>query len=74
MYNTKERGFLSRRCFNRMLGTAGLAATVPAFATRAFAAAEDTIRIGFVGPRSGPLGIFGELDGAARAQRGGSGR
>ena len=35
---------------------------MPAFATRAFASGDDTIRIGWVGPRSGPLGIFGEAD------------
>jgi branched-chain amino acid transport system substrate-binding protein len=53
---------VSRRTFNRMLGTAAFAATVPALSSRAFGAAEDTIRIGWVGPRSGPLGIFGEAD------------
>lgn len=59
--NTNSNG-VSRRTFNRMLGTAAFAATVPALSSRAFAAAEDTIRIGWVGPRSGPLGIFGEAD------------
>jgi branched-chain amino acid transport system substrate-binding protein len=54
---------VSRRGFNRLLAGAGAATLLtPAFANRAFASASDTIRIGWVGPRSGPLGIFGEAD------------
>ncbi|WP_420566930.1 ABC transporter substrate-binding protein [Thalassovita sp.] len=53
---------ISRRSFNQLLGSAVATASVPAFASRAFASAEDTLRIGFVGPRSGPLGVFGEGD------------
>jgi branched-chain amino acid transport system substrate-binding protein len=48
----------------RQFGTlAGAALVAPALSTRALADAHaDTIRIGWVGPRSGPLGIFGEAD------------
>lgn len=42
---------------------AGAALVAPALSTRALATGHaDTIRIGWVGPRSGPLGIFGEAD------------
>lgn len=52
---------ITRRSFNRLLGGAALAA--PLIGTRAFGQdAANTIRIGWVGPRSGPLGIFGEAD------------
>jgi branched-chain amino acid transport system substrate-binding protein len=54
------RTHLNRRRFGALTGAALLA---PALSTRAFAESHaDTIRIGWVGPRSGPLGIFGEAD------------
>ncbi|MEJ2003048.1 MAG: ABC transporter substrate-binding protein [Maritimibacter sp.] len=62
MDNEINKGGISRRSFNRLLGAAAATASVPAFAVRAFASGEDTIKIGWVGPRSGPLGIFGEAD------------
>jgi branched-chain amino acid transport system substrate-binding protein len=48
----------------RQFGALGTAAAVSPFLSR-YVLAEghaDTIRIGWVGPRSGPLGIFGEAD------------
>ncbi len=62
MNNESNKGGISRRSFNRLLGVAAATASVPAFAVRAFASGDDTIKIGWVGPRSGPLGIFGEAD------------
>lgn len=51
---------LNRRQFGVLAGAAALA---PALSTRVLAGGHsDTIRIGWVGPRSGPLGIFGEAD------------
>ncbi|MCT4685681.1 MAG: ABC transporter substrate-binding protein [Roseicyclus sp.] len=51
---------LNRRRFTALAGAAALS---PALSTRVSADAHaDTIRIGWVGPRSGPLGIFGEAD------------
>ncbi|WP_298500297.1 ABC transporter substrate-binding protein [uncultured Maritimibacter sp.] len=51
---------ISRRHFGTLVGAGALTA---ALAPCGFAAAHaDTIRIGWVGPRSGPLGIFGEAD------------
>ncbi len=55
----KDRMKISRRRFGAMAGAAALA---PALGTRVAAQAGETIRIGWVGPRSGPLGIFGEAD------------
>ena len=55
---TKSR--VTRRQFGALTGAAALA---PALSTRALADGHaDTIRIGWIGPRSGPLGIFGEAD------------
>jgi branched-chain amino acid transport system substrate-binding protein len=51
---------LNRRQFGALAGAAALS---PALSTRVLAGGHaDTIRIGWVGPRSGPLGIFGEAD------------
>lgn len=50
---------ISRRRFGALAGAAALA---PALSTRAAAQTDEVIRIGWVGPRSGPLGIFGEAD------------
>lgn len=51
---------LSRRRF-ALLGGAALAA--PLIGTRAFGQDAGVFRIGYVGPQSGPLGIFGAADG-----------
>ncbi|WP_440532675.1 ABC transporter substrate-binding protein [Variovorax sp. YR566] len=50
----------SRREVLALAGAAGLALAVPG---RASAQGADTLRIGFVSPRTGPLGSFGEGDG-----------
>lgn len=63
MTTTTRPTAISRRGFNTMLaGAAASALIVPATARRVHAQDENTIRIGWVGPRSGPLGIFGEAD------------
>ena len=55
---------LSRRDFAKRaaaaIGAAPLAGTVPAFWRTANAA--DTLKVGFISPRSGPLAGFGEGD------------
>ncbi|MCB1395048.1 MAG: ABC transporter substrate-binding protein [Rhodobacter sp.] len=53
-------GTLTRRSFTQLLGASAL--IVPATARRVLAQDAETIRIGFVGPRSGPLGVFGDGD------------
>ncbi|WP_404405236.1 ABC transporter substrate-binding protein [Pelagibacterium halotolerans] len=57
------QGGMTRR---RFIKTAGIAAagaiTVPAMVRPALAQGDDVIRIGFIGPRSGPLSPFGEGD------------
>jgi branched-chain amino acid transport system substrate-binding protein len=58
---TPARTPLTRRGFNRLLTGAALA--TPMIGTRAFGQAAGTFRIGYVGPQSGPLGIFGAADG-----------
>ncbi len=51
---------LNRRQFGAL---AGAAALTPAMSSHVFGASHaNTIKIGWVGPRSGPLGIFGEAD------------
>src|ERR1700733_13314202 len=52
---------VSRRTFvtAAAAGTAGLLVTP---ASRAVAETADVIKIGFISPRSGPLGSFGESD------------
>ena len=49
----------SRRDVMATIGAGGL--TLAAGATRAFAA--DTIKVGLISPRTGPLGGFGQTDG-----------
>jgi branched-chain amino acid transport system substrate-binding protein len=51
---------LTRRGLMVSAGAAGLTLVG---ARRAFAADGDTIKIGFISPRTGPLGSFGETDG-----------
>lgn len=43
-------------------GGAAAALAVPAGVRSAFAQGDEVVRVGFVGPRSGPLGVFGEGD------------
>jgi branched-chain amino acid transport system substrate-binding protein len=51
---------VSRRGLLGIAGAAGLALMVPGLAK---AQGKETLRIGFVSPRTGPLGSFGEGDG-----------
>lgn len=54
------RPHFNRRQFGALAGASLL---TPALSTRVLAGSHaDTIKIGWVGPRSGPLGIFGEAD------------
>ncbi len=50
----------SRREVLQLTGAAGLAALVPQLAA---AQGSDTLKVGFISPRTGPLGSFGEGDG-----------
>ncbi|WP_338720974.1 ABC transporter substrate-binding protein [Devosia sp. XK-2] len=43
-------------------GGAAAALAMPAGVRSAFAQGDEVVRVGFVGPRSGPLGVFGEGD------------
>ena len=52
---------LTRRSFNRLLAGSALAA--PLIGSRAFGQDAATFKIGYIGPQSGPLGIFGAHDG-----------
>ncbi|RBP07100.1 amino acid/amide ABC transporter substrate-binding protein (HAAT family) [Roseiarcus fermentans] len=52
---------VSRRGLMLSAGAAGLAWA--SGAGRAFAAAENVLRVGFISPRTGPLGGFGQTDG-----------
>jgi branched-chain amino acid transport system substrate-binding protein len=58
---TPTRTSLTRRSFTSLLGGAALAA--PLIGTRAFGQNAATFKIGYIGPQSGPLGIFGAADG-----------
>jgi branched-chain amino acid transport system substrate-binding protein len=58
MHDDQRTTTTRRRVLQGGLGIAALAG-FPAIAR----AANDTLRIGFVSPQSGPLGIFGEADG-----------
>ena len=51
---------LTRRQFNRLIGGSALAA--PLIGSRAFGQDAATFKIGYIGPQSGPLGIFGAAD------------
>lgn len=57
--NTAPTNAPSRRDVLSAAGAAGLALMSP----RAFALGTDTLKVGFVSPRTGPLGSFGEADG-----------
>ena len=58
--NETQPGAASRRDVLGMAGAAGLAVLAPALAV---AQSGDTLKVGFVSPRTGPLGSFGEGDG-----------
>ena len=59
-YDTTEtRPGLTRRAALKAAAAAGATLAMPAIAS---AASDDTIRIGFISPVTGPLGLFGETD------------
>lgn len=58
--DTHSNTLPSRREVLQLTGAAGLAALVPQLAA---AQASDTLKVGFISPRTGPLGSFGEGDG-----------
>ncbi|WP_423065151.1 ABC transporter substrate-binding protein [Devosia sp. CN2-171] len=62
MSQSNGPGGISRRGFLKTAGAAAAFLSVPATARSAFASGEDVIRIGFVSPQSGPIGIFGDGD------------
>ena len=51
---------ITRRSFSRLIAGSALAA--PMIGTRAFGQDAATFKIGYIGPQSGPLGIFGAHD------------
>lgn len=53
---------LNRRSFVTLPGGAAASLTVPASVRSVFAQGDDVIRVGFISPQSGPIGIFGEGD------------
>ena len=63
IYKTLSSKGVTRRGFIKgagaIAGGAAAALTVPASVRSAFAQGDDVIRVGFIGPRSGPLGVFG---------------
>jgi branched-chain amino acid transport system substrate-binding protein len=66
IYTTLSSSGVTRRNFIKTAGAvaggAAAALTLPASVRSAFAQGDDVIRVGFIGPRSGPLGVFGEGD------------
>ena len=58
---SQNRTELSRRTF--IASTAAAAGAIALGATVPARAADGTIKVGFISPRSGPLGGFGEGDG-----------
>lgn len=58
---TKSTG-VTRRSLIKIAGGAAAAFSVPASVRSAFAQGDDVIRVGFIGSRSGPLGVFGDGD------------
>jgi branched-chain amino acid transport system substrate-binding protein len=63
MSNTGKTALhLNRRKFVTLAGGAAAAISVPASVRSAFAQGDDVIRVGFISPQSGPIGIFGEGD------------
>ena len=53
------RSGLTRRAALKAAGAVGATLAMPAIVR---AAGDDTIRIGFISPLTGPLGLFGETD------------
>jgi branched-chain amino acid transport system substrate-binding protein len=53
---------VNRRRFVTLAGGAAAALTVPASVRSTFAQGDDVIRVGFISPQSGPIGVFGEGD------------
>lgn len=62
MSKTNQPGGMSRRYLLKTAAAAAAALSVPASMRSAFASGEDVIRVGFISPQSGPLGIFGDGD------------
>ncbi|WP_349961220.1 ABC transporter substrate-binding protein [Rhizobium sp. ZPR3] len=62
---TGSRGRISRAGLTRrdFMTAAAAGTTALAFGGRKAFAADDTLKVGFVSPRTGPLGGFGETDG-----------
>jgi branched-chain amino acid transport system substrate-binding protein len=56
---TENRPGLTRRAALKAAAAAGATLAMPAITS---AAGDDTIRIGFISPVTGPLGLFGETD------------
>ncbi len=56
----QKKGFTFGR--RPLLGGALAASALPALTSRAWAGAANTLKIGFISPRSGPLAGFGEAD------------
>jgi branched-chain amino acid transport system substrate-binding protein len=56
---TEARPGLTRRAALKAAAAAGATLAMPAITS---AAGDDTIRIGFISPVTGPLGLFGETD------------
>lgn len=46
----------------QLTGTGVVVSSLPLFSGSALANSDSVIRIGYIGPRSGPLGVFGEGD------------
>ena len=57
---TTNRDAATRREVLGMAGAAGLTMLAPGLAA---AQSGDTLKVGFISPRTGPLGSFGEGDG-----------
>lgn len=53
---------VTRRDFVRLAGGAAAVLSLPVTVRPALAQGDDVIRVGFIGSRSGPLGVFGEGD------------
>ncbi len=59
-FSANRTAGISRRSFTRLIAGSALAA--PLIGTRAFGQDAATFKIGYIGPQSGPLGIFGAHD------------
>ena len=61
-YNKLVKAGISRRAMLRGMG-AGVAASTMALPTYLRAQTAGTIKLGYLTPATGPLGLFGETDG-----------